>query len=137
MGQSNDCEGKNKNDDRMPSIPPSSVQPESSTTKEWKLENSSFWWLGHDIFQNPANILLFSSIPFCAGAYFGYKAPTEKMEELIGLSGGSSSSLSKLDPKEFGTEGERRAAGFKMASRALRLATLSSFGTFGMIGAGT
>ena len=112
--------------------------------KEWKLENSSLWWLSHDVFQHPGNVLLMASIPFCAGAYFGYTKPMENMEKLIGstnptaAAGASSPSTGNSTntlERQFGNEAERRAMGFRTAARALRVATFSSVGTFGMIGA--
>ena len=116
--------------------------PTASLDKEngWKLENSSLWWLSHDIFQHPGNVLLLSSIPFCAGAYIGFTKPMEKMEKMIGSttpteSNSNSNGSSNID-KKFGSEAERRALGFRLASRALRIATFSSVGTFGMLGAG-
>ena len=114
----------------------------SRLKKEWKLEDSSLWWLSHDIFQHPGNVLLMASIPFCAGAYVGYTKPMENMEKLIGpttttttSTAASTASTNSLE-RQFGSEAERRAMGFRVASRALRIATLSSVGTFGMIGAG-
>ena len=105
----------------------------SSPNKEWKLEESSLWWLGLDIWKHPGNVLLISSIPFCAGAYFGYKKPSEKLQKLAGADG--SKANTQLD-KEFGSLNDRRRLGVKAAARALRLATLGTVGTFGVLGAG-
>lgn len=102
---------------------------ESNRTREWKLEESSLWWLGLDIWKNPGNVLLLSSVPFCAGAYFGYKKPSEKLEKLAGAG-------KKMTEEEMGTLAERRMLGMQTAARALRLGTLGSVGTFGMLGAG-
>jgi hypothetical protein len=93
---------------------------------EWKLEESSLWWLSLPVFQNPGNILLFSSIPFCIGGYIGYKKPTEKLDKLAGV---------KADGKEMESLAEARRVGLQTAGRALRLGTLASMGTCGMIGA--
>lgn len=94
--------------------------------KEWKLDESSFWWLSLPVFQNPGNILLLSSIPFCIGGYIGYKKPTEKLERLVGK---------KIDGKEMESLPELRRLGLQSAGRALRLATLGTIGSFGMLGA--
>jgi hypothetical protein len=115
------------------SIPPEESPPLSPTPdkKEWKLDESSLWWLSLGVFQNPGNVLLISSIPFCAGAYLGYRQPTEKMEKLVGSFGTETSDASK----EFGSDAERRLLGVRTAGRALRLGTLSSVGTFGILSA--
>jgi hypothetical protein len=95
--------------------------------KEWKLEESSLWWLGLDIWKHPGNVLLLTSLPFCAGAYFGYKKPSEKLEKLAGAA-------ENLTEQELLADGRR--LGLQTAGRALRLGTLGAVGTFGMIGAG-
>ena len=88
--------------------------------------------MGLDIWKNPANVLLVSSIPFFAGAYLGFKKPTEKLEELVGTAGDGNN-------KNGGGDGvptpERRRLGLRMASRALRLATMGTVGGFGILGA--
>jgi hypothetical protein len=94
--------------------------------KEWKLEESSIWWLSLPVFQNPGNVLLFSSIPFCVGCYMGYKKPTDKLDKLAGV---------KVDGKEMESLAEARRVGIQTAGRALRLGTLGIIGSYGMIGA--
>jgi hypothetical protein len=107
----------------------------SNTTNEgkssWKSleEYPMLWWLGLDVWKNPANVLLISSIPFCAGAYFGYRKPTEKLEELVGK-GKKGVSKAGVPTAEY------RRLGIQTAGRALRLGTLGAFGAFGMLGAG-
>jgi hypothetical protein len=113
------------------SSPEESPSSTASDKKEWKLDESSLWWLSLGVFQNPGNVLLVSSIPFCAGAYFGYRQPTEKMEKLVGSFGTENSEAAK----EFGSEAERRLLGVRTAGRALRLGTLGSVGTFGILSA--
>jgi hypothetical protein len=93
---------------------------------EWKLEESSLWWLSLPVFQNPGNVLLLSSIPFCIGGYIGYKKPSEKLDQLAGV---------KADGKEMESLAEARRVGIQTAGRALRLGTLGSMGSCGMIGA--
>jgi hypothetical protein len=114
---------------------PEEESPSSSTTasdkKEWKLDESSLWWLSLGVFQNPGNVLLLSSIPFCAGAYLGYIKPTEKMEKLVG----SFDTENSKAAKEFGSDAERRLLGVRTAGRALQLGTLGSVGTFGLLSA--
>jgi hypothetical protein len=105
----------------------------SSNTRTWKLEESSLWWLSLDVFQHPGNVLLMSSIPFVAGAFFGYKKPTEKLEE---LAGGRKRKKKKTDKVDVAALAEHRRLGLQTASRALRLATLGAVGSFGMLGAG-
>ena len=97
-------------------------------------ESPLFFWMGFDIWKNPANVLLISSVPFFAGAYVGYKKPTEKLEE---LAVGSTSKNNKIEGDKVGgiPTAERRRLGLKMASRALRLATMGTVGTFGILGA--
>ena len=120
----------------VPATTPS-PEPEESTLstvsekKEWKLDESSLWWLSLGVFQNPGNVLLISSIPFLAGAYVGYRKPTEKMEKLVGSFGVENSEAAK----EFGTDAERRLLGVRTAGRALQLGTLSSVGAFGILSA--
>jgi hypothetical protein len=109
--------------------PPSTTA--SSDKKEWKLDESSLWWLSLGVFQNPGNVLLISSVPFCVGAYFGYRKPTEKMEKLVGSFGTENSE----EAQKFGTEAERRLLGIRTAGRALRLGTLGSVGTMGILSA--
>eukprot|EP00980_Cylindrotheca_fusiformis_P005251 scaffold1120_cov127-Cylindrotheca_fusiformis.AAC.13 len=102
--------------------------PHAKEEKDWKLEESYLWWLSLPVFQNPGNVLLFSSIPFCIGGYIGYKKPTKRLEELVG---------SKENGMELALLPERRRLGIQLARRALRLATLGTVGTFGMLGAAT
>ena len=98
----------------------------------WKLEESSLWWLSLDIWKNPGNVLLISSIPFCAGAYLGYKKPSKRLEQLAGKGDSNGGSVDK----QFGSLNDRRRLGLQTAARALRLATLGTVGVFGMLGAG-
>ena len=66
------------------------------------MEESSLWWLGLDIWKHPGNVLLISSIPFCAGAYFGYKKPSEKLQKLAGADGSNDQSNLILVSRIFG-----------------------------------
>lgn len=127
-------------------------------------ENSSPVWLPNDFFEdgnkstgwmsNPGNILLLTSIPFFAGAYFGYRMPTEQLEDLIGSVGPtdkpnhmderSKKASRKNTPsgKQLGgskmmiiDQNEVRVVAARTASKALRIATLGTVGTFGVLGA--
>lgn len=117
-----------------------------SSTSTWNLEENSEWfgWLN-----NPGNILMLTSVPFFAGAYFGYRMPTEQLEELIQGSVGSSknsngdsqvsSKAKKASGKQIGSEAVdkdavRRVAA-RTASKAFRIATLGTVGTFTILGA--
>lgn len=131
----------------------------STSTSTWKLEESSIWWLSYfwgpgkpsDWLSNPGNILLLTSVPFFAGAYFGYRMPTEQLEDLIQGSVGGTGSTDGVDSssqKKALSSGKRisasvkavehdavRAVAAQTASKALRIATLGMVGTFGFIGA--
>ena len=49
---------------------------------------------------SPGNILLLTSVPFFAGAYFGYRMPTEQLEDLIqGSVGGTADGAQQKMPK--------------------------------------
>lgn len=132
---------------------PSSTAELSPIRKEWKLEESSLWWLSLDFFQNPGNILLLTSVPFCMGAYYGSIQPAERLEEWVGddvrqsqsSRGESSSSSSSNRPvataarRALERESETMAArqlGVHTAARALSLATMGTFATFTLVGAG-
>lgn len=149
---------------------PLSDQPQPSTTpqtttREWKLEESSLWWLSLDFFQHPGNILFLTSIPFCMGAYYGYAQPADRLEQWVGddphnnphhsTSSQTTSRNNNTSTKKaaFATtsadaattralqrESEifaNRQMGVRLAARALGLATLGTIGTFGVLGAGT
>ena len=59
----------------------------------------------------------------------GYRQPTKKLEELVGLVDDSSNDKKVVI--------ERRILGIRTASKALRLATLGTVGTFGVLGGRT
>lgn len=123
----------------------------SASTSTWKLEESSIWWLSSDWLSNPGNILLLTSVPFFAGAYFGYRMPAGQLEDLIEGSVGGTSSTDGVDSssqKKALSSGKRTSASVKAiehdavraiaastASKALRIATLGMVGTFGFVGA--
>ena len=134
---SDDTEGERSSDNII----------DSKTRKlpqQWTLENSSLWWLSSDLFQNPGNILILSSIPFCFGAYYGYVRPGNNLEEWV-------SDLPKESPSKTGSlrtqmaqkaierEAEimaSRQLGVQLAARALSIATLGTFGAFGALAGG-
>uniref|UniRef100_A0A7S0UHR5 Transmembrane protein 242 n=1 Tax=Pseudo-nitzschia delicatissima TaxID=44447 RepID=A0A7S0UHR5_9STRA len=124
-----------------------------------KVEESSSGWTS-DFFENgksiawitnPGNILLITSVPFFAGAYFGYRMPTEQLEDLIGSVGGTdkangideSSNKASRTKTTSGKQAsgkviepnEVRVVAARTASKALRIATLGTVGTFGFLGA--
>lgn len=121
------------------------VESNPPSTFGWNLEEKSEWlgWIN-----SPANILMVTSVPFFAGAYFGYRMPTEQLEELIqGSVGGTnkdsqvSSKAKTTSRKQINTEAVdkdaiRRVAA-RTASKAFRIATLGTVGTFGILGAVT
>ena len=135
--------------------------PKPNSKPRWKLEESSVWWLGYfwdpskssDWFGNPGTILLLSSAPFFAGAYFGYRVPTEQLEDLIqGSVGGNKTTDSSKGTKSTTTtttttpkssvkrapvvdQDAVRVVAARTASKALRIATLGTVGTFGLLGA--
>jgi len=110
----------------------------------WTLENSSLWWLSFDLFQNPGKILLMTSIPFCAGAYYGYARPGNNLEEWVSdlpkeesdwKKGESQRSLG-ANRKALEREAQimaSRQLGLQVATRALGIATLGTVGTFGLL----
>lgn len=83
-------------------------------------------------FLHPGHCLLIASLPFCYGAYQSYHQPLEDVVENV---------LRRQPPGALPTdlklaeEGVRRAVGSAVAARALRVATLGSFGLFGIAGA--
>jgi len=134
------------------------VKPEASPVpSSWKLENSSVWWLSYfwdpgkpmGWLNSPGNILLLTSVPFFAGAYFGYRMPTEQLEDLIqGSVGGTADGAQQKMPKTKSLSGKSKSVSPKAvdqdaikvvaartASKALRIATLGTVGFFGFVGA--
>jgi hypothetical protein len=97
--------------------------------QDWTLENSSFWWLAQ---LSPSHVLLGSSVPLLGGAFLGYRqAQTMKIVKEDAVSGNENNShKTKL------SQAERRQLGIRTAARALKIATFTSAGTFGLIGAG-
>ncbi|CAJ1942894.1 unnamed protein product [Cylindrotheca closterium] len=90
--------------------------------EEWNVEDSFLWWTQHPFLQNPWNILGISGCTVVAGAFFGYKKPTKKLQKLV--------DLKKVDAEKLAG---RREMGFQAASRALRIATIGTVGTFGVV----
>lgn len=135
---------KYQKDDCSDNAPLTTTTSPTSSNSTWKLEESSVWWISNFIeagnssgwINNPGNVLLLTSVPFFAGAYFGYRMPTERLEDLIqgGTSGynGSGKAASKLQTSD---KDAIRAAAARTASKALRIATLGTVGTFGFVGA--
>jgi hypothetical protein len=123
-----------------------SKNPSDKPREEWKLENSSLWWLSLDLFQNPGNVLMMTSVPFCMGAYYGYLQPAEKIEEWVGdaatetkPSSQSSNTPNRVAQRALEREAEilgSRPLGLQVASRAFVLASLGTVGSFGMLAAG-
>jgi hypothetical protein len=112
--------------------------------QDWTLENSSLWWLSLDLFQNPGNILLMSSIPFCVGAYYGYSRPGNNLEEWVSdlpreshskATSASTRAARKAIEKETEIMASRQL-GVQLAARALGVATLGTVGTFGVLAGG-
>jgi hypothetical protein len=117
----------------------------NKTPHVWTLENSSLWWLGLDVFQNPANILLMSSIPFCVGAYYGYARPGNNLEEWVSdlpkesHSKPMSTAGNRISRMAMEKEAEIMAArqlGVQVAARAFGIATLGTIGSFGVLTGG-
>lgn len=131
----------------------------SVSASTWKLEESSLWWLSFfwdpgkstGWLSNPGNVLMLTSVPFFAGAYFGYRMPTEQLEDLIQGSVGGTGNADGVDSSKVRaveSSGKRpkasikavdqdavRAVAAQTASKALRIATLGMVGTFGLLGA--
>ena len=117
----------------------------SKQPQEWTLEKSSLWWLSSDLFQNPGNILIMSSIPFCFGAYYGYARPGNNLEEWISdlpkesASSKTVSAGTRAANKALEREAEimaSRQLGVHLAARALGVATLGTVGAFGALAGG-
>eukprot|EP00537_Pseudo-nitzschia_pungens_P017020 CAMPEP_0172401870 /NCGR_PEP_ID=MMETSP1061-20121228/52298_1 /TAXON_ID=37318 /ORGANISM="Pseudo-nitzschia pungens, Strain cf. pungens" /LENGTH=255 /DNA_ID=CAMNT_0013135663 /DNA_START=113 /DNA_END=880 /DNA_ORIENTATION=+ len=120
------------------------IAPSTASKSTWKLEESSIWWLSYfwepssssGWLNKPGNILLLTSVPFFAGAYFGYRMPTEQLEDLIqGHAGGSRNTSREVHKAKAANQDAIRAAAARTASKALRIATLGTVGTFGFVGA--
>ena len=111
----------------------SSLEADDSSSRrrqDWSLDNSSFWWLAE---LSPTAVLLGSSVPLLGGAFLGFrKAQTLKLVKEDESASGSSAATKSSNLSQV----ERRQLGIRTAARALRIATLTSVGTFGMIGAG-
>lgn len=90
---------------------------------EWNIEDSFLWWTQHPFFQNPWNIMGISGCTVLAGAYVGYKRPTKKLQNLV---------HAKIDAEKLAS---RKQLGFQMASRALRVATIGTVSSFGVVAA--
>lgn len=120
----------------------SPAEPKQAST--WNLEDSSVWWITYfwdpsnssGLFSKPGNVLLLTSVPFFAGAYFGYRMPTEQLEDLIQGNNCVKNATDKGVHKAKAADQDAvRAVAARTASRALRIATLGTVGTFGFIGA--
>ena len=81
---------------------------------------------------NPGSTLLLTSVPFFAGAYFGYRIPIERLE---GLAQEGTSEMGTGTPTKPADQQAIKAVAARTASRALRIATLGTVGTFGLFGA--
>lgn len=84
---------------------------------------------------HPGHCMLVASLPFCIGAYRLSRRPLSTLVEQVARirSHGQLKNMSELTEAE---ENVRRAVGVAVASRALALATLGSFGAFGLICSG-
>jgi len=127
--------------------------PETAT-REWKLEESSLWWLSYCLgkdnndgnnnnssgwLQKPGNILLLTSVPFFAGAYFGYKVPGGTSN--VGVDSKNNDTIRTQRARNYSSKGIQiieqdavKAVAARTASKALRIATLGTFGAFGIMG---
>ena len=94
--------------------------------EEWKVEDSFLWWTQHPFFQNPWNILGLSAVPVLAGAYVGYRKPSRKLQNLA---------VDVKTAADADTLAGRRQMGVQTAARALRIATIGTVTTFGVVGA--
>jgi hypothetical protein len=83
---------------------------------------------------HPGHLLLFSSVPFCFGAYRGYQMPLESLvQDVLQKRTGGRVKIADIKGAE---EDIRRAVASAVASRALRIASLASVGVFGLFTAG-
>lgn len=84
---------------------------------------------------NPGYVMFGASLPFLYRAYRLYHTPIDDLVEHIAKvkSQGQLQNLSQLKDADISL---RRAVGFGVAGRALKLGTLISFGSFGLLGAG-
>jgi len=80
--------------------------------------------------------MLGGSLPFLYRAFRLYHSPIDDLVEHIAKakSQGQLQNMADLKDADIAV---RRAVGFGVAGRALRLGTLISFGSFGVFGAGT
>ena len=89
-----------------------------------------------EVFQHPASALLVTSIPFVAGSYFGYKQSAKRLQEWsteTTVDSGESISKRMGDPIK---NADKIQLGIHTAGRALRIATLATVGTFGLVASG-
>lgn len=135
---------QHEKDDGAGNLPRKGTSPSTGSKSTWKLEDSSIWWLSYfwepasssGWLTNPGNILLLTSVPLFAGAYFGYRVPTDRLEDMIqGSTGGDSSTDRVVRAAKAADQDATRAVAARTASRALRIATLGTVGTFGIVGA--
>jgi hypothetical protein len=153
MSTNGDKIGKEKNVDE-PRPPTNQLHMDANT--KFQLEHSSMEWLTGtlDFFQTPSHVLFLSSIPFCLGAYYGFRQPGENLEKWVGdvpttitstTNNNSSDSQQRnvarngLARRALQKEAENWAArqlGFQMASKALGIATFANLGAFSILGAG-
>ena len=80
----------------------------------------------------PSHVMFGVSFPFFYRAYRLYRSPLESLVEKVAKK--NHVTIAELEAADVGV---RKAVGAAVAGRALRLATLISFGSFGMFGAGT
>jgi hypothetical protein len=118
------------------SLPPQSqLERNMDDASPWRFTTFSEW-------QHPAAVLTLVSMPFCAGAYIGYKIPISKFEELVGPEPPLSQSIPQGPSVTAGrtvesgiADVDTRKLATRVALKALRVATLGTVGTFGLVGA--
>jgi hypothetical protein len=79
----------------------------------------------------PGVVMLGISLPMFARAYYLYHSPLHDVLEKVAAR--NKVSVHEIKEADIGV---RRAAGMAIAGRALKLASMISFGSFGLLGAG-
>eukprot|EP00934_Nitzschia_sp_Nitz4_P004864 Nitzschia sp. Nitz4//scaffold42_size132992//65147//65943//NITZ4_003396-RA/size132992-augustus-gene-0.104-mRNA-1//1//CDS//3329551709//4854//frame0 len=137
--------------DATPTEPPSN-SPSTDSTFPFSPEFLEQWKPTIDFLQQPGTALLMAGLPLGVGAYVGFAQHGDKLEEWVGdepakqpTAKGKTVPSTTQQPKVPNLnvggkviEAESMAArelGVSMAARALGVATLGTFGFFGLIGA--
>jgi hypothetical protein len=120
-------------------MPTEETPPQQPVGNSWPVLAATVWdWTKGGMSGlssiHPGHVFLVGSLPFCVQAYRGYQRPLDPVvQDVLKAKAGGNVRIEELKLAE---EYIRRSVGSAVALRALRVATLGSFGVFGMAIAG-